>query len=151
MSMSSVIRSADFEPLFLLVGVVAASGPLGARGEENVVRARSIEITDDEGRVRARLFVNEAGPRLVLFDEAGRHRLALALQVTSPGPEIFEEKGRHAIEVRHLNGRPVVSLYDDHGLGRLTLEAPTADAPGRVRSQDARGEVPASWPAKDRD
>jgi hypothetical protein len=115
----------------------------------DVVRAKRFELVDDDGRVRAALFV-EGGPRLMMYDLAGKHRVALALHgEEAPGLELFTAEGSHALQVRHMNGAPLVSLHDTGGNDRLRLTLSGGPEPkASVTALGERDTVEATWPSR---
>ncbi|MEQ8767855.1 MAG: hypothetical protein RL885_28385 [Planctomycetota bacterium] len=134
--------------LCLVTAALATSWLAGFRSlEGETVRAHRFELLDEQDRVRGILHVNEAGPRLTLLDDAGRKRVILGIQATAPGLELLTERGRHAVQVRHLNGEPIVSLHDDEGFEKLVLEVESGKAEISVRQPG--GEVDSRWPVPD--
>ena len=115
-----------------------------------VIRARRIELVNEEGKVRALLAVCDAHKAgLVLMDEAGRPRLALqTMRDSSPGIYLYDTSSRvrasiglsaedapglafldaenhpRVILSATRDGAPHFGLFDEEGVERAWMEIP---------------------------
>jgi hypothetical protein len=84
-----------------LLGIAQAEGPTTAPAQDKV-RARSFVVQDENGKVRATLTMNKAGPGLVLADENGKTRAVLGEGREGCSLALVDEIGR----LRCVRGPP---------------------------------------------
>ncbi len=149
--------------ILVLLGVLVQH----VASQPSVLRARTLSIVDDKGRVRIALDASSAfgEPNIQLRDEAGKTRLWLIVYSNTPVVQLQDEEGHIRFElssrgdVTHLQlgiGRGArVSLlatsfgtllsFSDDVRQRFELHVPVNDAP-TMRMFDSTGRVPV-WSA----
>lgn len=116
-------------PLAALLGALLSS-PVGsaiqAPPEDRIVTAREIRVTDERGRVRARIGDSRRTPGhfgLTLIDERGTERIRVAMAPEGNGGLVIEDaEGRFRAAITlSQTGIPGVSLTDSEGRLRTLL------------------------------
>ena len=95
----------------------------GTGAVSKTLRANAFVLLDEKGQPRAKLAVDEYGPRLLLLDENGEVRAALSAFEDGPRLTLFDERGvgaRRATLAVDKDGEPWLVLFDEKGavLGR---------------------------------
>jgi hypothetical protein len=101
----------------LLVGLVlAASGAASAQDAAPVVRARAIELVDDNGQVRARLNVEASGETVFrLSDARGHIRVKLGASEDGSGLVLADDSAQPGLHVLAKRDRTTLTLADRAG------------------------------------
>ncbi len=100
-------------------GCSRGGGPGTTTGNEKVVTAQGFMVTDQSGKTRAELKVNNDGvPILRLLDAKGK--VAAALSVRANGTPILTFPGHATLEVTS-DGTPALSLADRQGRSAATI------------------------------
>jgi len=107
--------------------VVVAAGMAKTEGVPNVLRARSFEVVDENGKVRAKLHICLNEPCLDLYDENDKHRVSLWVRDeadqdgSGPAFEFLDEKDTARAVLTLGKEGPQLSLCDEKGKKRVTL------------------------------
>ncbi len=99
----------------MLAALAACSGDSG--GETETVRARSFEVTDEDGAVRASLGLFDGEPGFELTDRSGTGRVRISLMPNGdPVMELLDESGVRRAGFEFANGEnPALFLRDTEG------------------------------------
>lgn len=107
---------------WLLLAAVLVSGAAlltaATRSQDavrDVVRARTVEIVDDAGRVRMELTHDTSGTRLYVHDDAGDVRIGVAQFAHGGGGVALHGPGGRGAAVLYLKGTGSLTLYDSAG------------------------------------
>jgi hypothetical protein len=121
--------------LLLLTGLLAHGRPTGAQGVTPVLRARALEIVDEQGRVRASLIVQPADPG-VAQPAGGTVPETVILRLIDP-------YGRPAVKVAASEQGAGLS-FTGHAKSRDTYVALKAEGTAsalKLRNEDGREQV----------
>lgn len=91
---------------------------------QDVVRAKSFELVNDAGALRARLTVDDDGePQLTMLDKNGNYRLALFQEDDgTPGLVLLDQNGKHRLRLGTSDsGSPYLDINDRNNNTRLWL------------------------------
>ncbi|MFA6470992.1 MAG: hypothetical protein WCU00_03040 [Candidatus Latescibacterota bacterium] len=100
---------------------------------EKVIQAKSFEVVDDKGRIRARLTVKELGGVLGLYDENGKPRAALSVIKDGPGLLLYDERGEGRASLTIIRRGPELIFRDEKGKIRTTIGVSQTETPdGKV-------------------
>lgn len=82
-----------------------------------VVEAEEFRLVDSEGKVRARIFLEEGEPKVALFSKENKKRVALGLLATGEaGFALYDDKGTYHFLINVSgDGSPDLSIRDKHG------------------------------------
>jgi hypothetical protein len=108
--------------LFVAIRVMTGVAYSQAGGDvAKVIRAKSFEVVDNQGRNRATLTMTKAGPGLVLFDENGKARAGLVVSKEGPFLGLYDEKGAgRALLIVDEDGSGL-RMSDENGETRAAL------------------------------
>ncbi len=79
--------------IIILLGVAAVLLVGAAQSEPDTLKAKKLQLVDDQGRVRASLQLIENAPVVSLTDESGQERLRLVTNADETGLFIRDDKG----------------------------------------------------------
>jgi hypothetical protein len=111
----------------LVVPVLFKTTPMQAQTQvsraDKEIRAKSIFLEDEIGKIRATLAVGKTGPALELYDENGKPRVIISLQKDgSPSLALFDKNRQpRAILIMLKDGTPSLKMYDENGKPRTEL------------------------------
>ena len=90
----------------------------------DVVEAREFRLTDSEGKVRARIFLEEDEPKVALFSKDGKKRAAIGLLPTGEaGLALYDDRGKYHFLINvSPEGNPDLSITDKYGREVSPLE-----------------------------
>lgn len=113
--------------------------------ETEVIRARAIQMVDDDGRVRAELGIDADGSAgLFLYDSEGRTRACLVHDPSQSALYLFDDQnvirvgaaqfahGGGGLAIHGERSRGSTVLYQKNGVGSLTLRDADGNLIGRV-------------------
>lgn len=126
-SLESRVRRLERVNRAFLAGVGALAGVLllGAAGADpapEAIRARSLEVVNEEGRVQARLSSSSRGATLELLDEAGVTRLSLGHGPEDTALYIKDGQGTTRIGVAQFaHGGGGVAIHGEESKGAAVL------------------------------
>jgi hypothetical protein len=82
-----------------------------------VVEAEEFRLLDNEGRVRAKIFLEEGEPKVALFSKESKKRVALGLLTTGEaGFALYDDRGTYHFLINVSgDGSPDLSIKDKHG------------------------------------
>jgi hypothetical protein len=90
---------------------VASSRPAGAAGAPETIRARAIELVDQQGRVRAQLNVEPDGEAVLrLRDPRGEIRVKIGAGADGSGLVLLDGATEPAIHMLAKNTGPTITL-----------------------------------------
>ena len=89
-----------------------------AQIEAQEIKARRIELVDDDGATRASIEMGSTGPELHLFDEKGLSRLKLALTQDGPGITLADERGHTRAWLGFAKDSLRIGFADEQGNSR---------------------------------
>jgi hypothetical protein len=91
---------------------------------KNVVEAEEFRLVDKEGRLRARIFLDEGEPKVALFTGDGKKRAAMGLLPTGEASfALYDDKGKYHFLVNvSADGTPDLSIKDRDGREVLPYE-----------------------------
>jgi hypothetical protein len=92
-----------------------------AGGPVNEVRASRFVLVDENGKIRAKLFVNKNGPVLDMLDENGKSRIGLTTNEDGPWLGLFDEDGKLRARLGVTKVGPWLGLFDEDGKTRAEL------------------------------
>jgi hypothetical protein len=117
MKLLSIAGALTTVNLALLVGIMAQAGPTNAQTVEPILRARALELVDEQGRSRASIRIESGGEAVFrLMDQKGTIRvklgagedgsgLLLANDATEPGVHILAKSTGSSLKLRNKDGR----------------------------------------------
>lgn len=99
----------------LFVAVHGGAGVAHGQTGERVIRAKRFMVEDDQGRIRAGLYVDEDGPKLFLSDENGKVRACMGVFKNVPNLYLYDEKGAAPLAGLYVwENRPCLVLWDNN-------------------------------------
>jgi len=107
------------------------------------IRANKFILEDENGKIRAGLYINSDGPQFRLWDENGKPRATMSVFKDGPGLRLFDENGKPRAGLVVFMDGPGLRLFDENGKPRAKLGLST-DGTGLVL-YDENGKV--SWSA----
>ena len=116
-------------------------------GTAKFIRARSILVEDENGKLRASLTVDKDGPALRLWNEKGEGGAVLIVGKDGPWLTFYDEKSPRVLLMVDKGG-PWLGLFDENGKTRAWL-AVDKDGPA-LRLRDENDKLRA-WLAVDKD
>lgn len=106
--------------LALLLLVWARPAPSAGTGVEPVLRARAIELVDEQGQVRAQLNVEPSGEAIFrLRGERGTIRVKLGASEEGSGLLLLDDATEPAVQVLAKGGGPTITLRGRDGRRRV--------------------------------
>ncbi|HJQ71208.1 MAG TPA: hypothetical protein VKA70_19685 [Blastocatellia bacterium] len=83
----------------------------------DVVEAGEFRLTDGEGKVRARIFLEDDEPKIALFSRDGKKRAAIGLLPTGEaGLALYDDRGKYHFLINvSPEGEPDLSITDKYG------------------------------------
>ena len=103
---------------------ILAPRSAGAGGPPRaIVRAERFVLQDKDGKERALLTLDEAGPILVLTDAQGRNRAALGVMKQGPGLVFWDAKGSSRVGLALEKSGPALELLDERERRRVAVQA----------------------------
>jgi hypothetical protein len=85
--------------------------------EDKVVDAQEFRLLDKEGRVRARIFLEDDEPKVALFSKDDKKRAAIGLLPTGEaGVALYDDRGIYHFLINvSASGTPDLSVRDRNG------------------------------------
>jgi hypothetical protein len=82
-----------------------------------ILEAQEFRLLDDEGRVRAKIFLEDDEPKVALFSKDDKKRAAIGLLPTGEaGVALYDDKGTYHFLINvSANGNPDLSIKDKNG------------------------------------
>jgi hypothetical protein len=126
--------------LVVLISALVTMRPAAAQGVPPVLRARALEIVDDQGRVRASLSVLPAGTSA----KGDRHPETVLLR-------LITERGRPSVKISASEEAAGLGLSGPSGTSDtyVILEAKGTSSLLKLRSEDGREQTVRPWRRKD--
>ena len=120
----------------LVVGVtVAQTRPEVA----DVLKCKRLEVVDEQGKIRAAVTVDEAGPSLSLWDAQGKVRAGLGVSEAGTGLTLSDAQGKVRAGLAVFEAGSGLMLSDAQGKPRAGLAVPE-DGPAALALFDAQGQ-----------
>lgn len=90
----------------------------------DAIEAGEFRLVDGEGKVRARIFLEEDEPKVALFSRDGTKRAAIGLLPTGEaGLALYDDKGKYHFLINvSPEGSPDLSITDKYGREVYPLE-----------------------------
>jgi len=84
---------------------------------DNVIEAGEFRLLDSEGKVRARIFMEDDEPKIALFSRDGKKRAAIGLLSTGEsGLALYDDRGTYHFLINvSADGSPDLSIKDKYG------------------------------------
>lgn len=92
---------------------------MGQASPERIIEGSKFVLKDENGKMRARLFMNEGGASLAFYDAAGKGQAALAVGPDGPLLYFYSTKGVEILKLTTIDDSPVLALADSSGTVRV--------------------------------
>ena len=79
---------------------------------KKTITAQEIQLTDDQGRIRARLYTSDTGAYLGFWDETDQHRINVGVQNGAPILAFGDGIGKSRVIVHPTSEQTELTLYD---------------------------------------
>ena len=102
---------------------------------QNVIETKELRLVDDEGRTRARLFLDEGEPKLTLYSKRDKKRAGIGLLATGEvGLSLYDSNERlYFAVIVGAEGDPEISVRTRSGKDFLLY--PQKEQPSTVSSE----------------